>query len=401
MDRLDDNQLELLAQALEVKSAKQGDTLVKQGDETPISLYLLSGRISLISTDGRVVELSDELPQAIKPIAQLLPRKYTVKAASPVEYITVDNRLLEGLEPTDEHGITASEVPEEDSKHTQQEMENLLAASLHEDLKNNCLKLPSLPDVAMRVGKAMRDETTDARTLAKIIQSDPAITTKLIKASNSPLYAGVTPVDTCSAAVVRLGSDTTHKLVLTFALRELFKTRSPILKAHMQALWEHSIKISAICYVLAKITKTFDAEHALLAGLLHDVGAIAILSYAENFPEIANNDEELDLVIEDMRGRVGASILQTWEFPEDLVIAAEEAENWLRDHPEPADTADLVITAQLHGFIGSTKTKGLPPLDQVPAFNKMELGDLSPKMSILILDKAEEKISLAESLLRS
>ncbi|MEN8177185.1 MAG: HDOD domain-containing protein [Pseudomonadota bacterium] len=401
MNGLSGVQLQLLAQTLQIHSAPKGGVLMQLGDTADFSLYLLKGRIQLRSSDERHLEIAEHSPQAMGPIANLIPRRYEVSALTPVDYLLVDNQLLKGLFASQTAGITATEIYTQENPQTRDETESLLSQALSEDLGNDCLSLPSLPDVAIRVGQAMRDETTNAQKLAHIIQTDPAITTKLIRAANSPLYAGVSKVDSCKEAVVRLGSDTTHKLVLTFALRELFNAHSSVLKSRMQQLWEHSIKVSAICYVLAKLSKQFNAEHALLAGLLHDIGVVAILSYADRFPDVANNEQELNSVIQDMRGPIGVQILQAWDFMEDLVTVAKEAENWQRDNDGPADYADLVIIAQLHCFIGSTMTQDLPGLDQVPAFKKLGIGELSPRMSIKILDLAEEKIARAESLLRS
>jgi putative nucleotidyltransferase with HDIG domain len=400
LDRLDDIQRELLARSLSIHSAGKGTTLIQEGDATRFSLYLLSGKVRLVSADGRVSEIEDSSSQASNPIANLIPRRYTVEAVSTVDYLMVDGDLLEGLLSVELEGITATELPpSSNSPYDRAGTENSLAIALLEDLEKDQLVLPSLPDVAIRVGRAMRDENTNARKLANVIQTDPAITTKLIRAANSPLYAGITPVDSCAAAIIRLGADTTHKLVLTFALRELFNTRSSILKKQMQQLWEHSVKVSAICYVLAKVSDQFNPEHAMLAGLLHDIGKVAILSYAERFPEVAGEDEKLEGVMQDMRGRIGSAILRSWGFIQDLIEVAEEAENWQRQHDGDADYADLVIISQLHTFIGKPEMAHLPTLDQVPALKKLKMGELSPKLSLKILDKAEEKISRAESLL--
>ncbi|MCU7850732.1 MAG: HDOD domain-containing protein [Candidatus Thiodiazotropha sp. (ex Monitilora ramsayi)] len=401
LDRLDDIQRELLASSLHIHSAGKGSTLIQEGDASHFSLYLLSGTLQLTSADGRVSEIDADVPQAANPIANLIPRRYTVEALTIVDYLMIDGKLLEELVSGDTQGITATELPTDSTPFDQTVTENNLSKALLEDLENDQLVLPSLPDVAVRVGRAMRDENTNARILANVVQTDPAITTKLIRAANSPLYAGVTPVDSCPAAIIRLGADTTHKLVLTFALRELFNTRSKVLKQHMQQLWEHSVKVSAVCYVLARVSDQFNPEHALLAGLLHDIGSVAILSYAERFPEVAGDGEKLEQVITDMRGKIGSAILRNWGFIEDLIVVAEEAENWLREHEREADYADLVIIAQLHTHIGHPEMAHLPTLDQVPALKKLKMGELTPKLSLKILDKAEEKITRAESLLRT
>lgn len=398
LDQLNDIQLEMLGRSIQIHSAGRGLKILEQGDTTPFSLYLIKGKLRLLSTDGRVTEILDDSPQAQNPIANLIPRRYTVEAVSPTDYLVVENGLLEGLLNTDE-GFTATEIGNDSQIVDPILAESRMTEALLDDLKNNCLVLPSLPDVAVRVGRAMRDETTNARKLANIVQTDPAITTKLVRAANSPLYAGVTPVDSCAAAIVRLGADTTHKLVLTFALRELFNTHSKVLKDHMHQLWEHSVKVSAICYVLAKISGQFNPEHALLAGLLHDIGNVAILSYAEKFTEVANDNEKLEQVMHDMRGSIGSAILQNWGFIDDLIQVTQEAENWFREHDGEADYADLVIVSQLHTFIGSDAMKQLPTLDQVPALKRLNLGELTPKLSLKILDKAEEKIERAQKML--
>jgi HD-like signal output (HDOD) protein len=401
LDRLNDIQRELLARSLHIHSAGKGTTLIQEGDSAHFSLYLLEGRLRLTSADGRVTEVDSNSTQTRSPIANLIPRRYTVEAMTTVDYLMVDGGLLDELMNGENEGITATEIPSPPDTYDQTTTENNLTNTLLQDLEKDQLVLPSLPDVAIRLGRAMRDENTNARKLANVIQTDPAITTKLIRAANSPLYAGVTPVDSCATAIVRLGADTTHKLVLTFALRELFNTRSAVLKQQMHRLWEHSVKVSAVSYVLARIADEFNPEHALLAGLLHDIGKVAILSYAERFPEVANDDEKLEQVMTDMRGTIGCAILRSWGFIDDLILVAEEAENWLRTHDGPVDYADLVIIAQLHTFIGKPDMSHLPTLDQVPALKKFDMGELSPKLSLKILDKAQEKISRAESLLYS
>jgi HD-like signal output (HDOD) protein len=398
LHHLSDDQLELLSRSLKIYSAGKGLMIMQLGDTTEYSLYLLKGRVQLHSEDGRISEINAETPKAHNPIANLIPRRYSVEALSPVEYLMVDNALIKGLVAEDE-GITATEIAQESQPYDKDSAENSLTEALLADLNEDKLVLPSLPDVAVRVGKAMREENTNARKLAEIVQTDPAITAKLIRAANSPLYAGVTPVDSCAAAIVRLGADTTHKLVLTFALRDLFNTRSSVLKEHMRILWLHSVKVSAVCYILSKITKQFNPEHAMLAGLLHDIGNVAILSYAERFPEVANDSEKLDQVMHDMRGRIGSVILRNWGFIEDLIEVTLQAENWLRESEDDADYADLVIVAQLHTLIGSPTITTLPSLDQVPAFSRLDIGELTPKLSLKILDKADEKIAHAEAML--
>ncbi|MDH3281711.1 MAG: HDOD domain-containing protein, partial [Gammaproteobacteria bacterium] len=100
--------------------------------------------------------------------------------------------------------------------------DNLLFHEIYQVCINETLKLPSLPDVAMKVRIAVEDEHADAARVARVVEADPPIAAKLIKAANSAFSRGQKPVDKTSGAIVRLGTDTTKQLVISFALKDLF-----------------------------------------------------------------------------------------------------------------------------------------------------------------------------------
>jgi len=401
LNSLSEDQLELLTRALVIKRAPRGKKVIELGAKESYSFFLLAGDIVLQAKDGSASKISHVDASAKNPIAQLIPRLYDVTAVTTIEYIHVDNRLLAGL--TEHPDVVRKEKEKEEVflDYGLEKTTSTLEQCLNNDLINERLYLPSLPDVAVKIGKALEDESTDAERIAKIIQTDVAMTAKIIHVANSAMYSVRSPADCCAAAVVRLGVHTTHRLVLSFALRELFNTKSGILKEHMKRLWAHSLQVSAVSHVLAKLTGQFNPEHAMLAGLLHDIGEIAILTYAEKFPEAANDEAQIEQILADMRGSVGSMILRSWDFTEDLIQVTSEAENWQRDHSDGPDYADLVNVAQLHCFIGTPRMQEMPTLDQVPAFHKLALGEFTPEMSLLVLEKATERLAETEALLNA
>jgi len=261
--------------------------------------------------------------------------------------------------------------------------------------------LPSLPDVAVRLGRALKNQNTDIKQLARLVQMDPAITAKLIKAANSPLYYRNRKIQTCLDALMTLGLDVTHKLVVSFVLRELFRTNSKHIEIRMQKVWNHSIRVAALCHVLARLTRKLPPEQALLSGLLHDVGVIGILTYADRYPEIDTRANILDGIITGMRATVGEMILSHWQFPKNTITAAREAEDWMRDHGPELDDCDLVMVAQIHSFMGTPKIQEVPSLDEIPAFHRLGFIDLTPKKSMKILEKAEQQIAEVEALFKA
>jgi HD-like signal output (HDOD) protein len=186
----------------------------------------------------------------------------------------------------------------------------------------------------------------------------------------------------------------TQILVVTFALRELFRTPSRQLEKRMLAMWEHSRRIAALAQVLGDKVGDFNSHEALLAGLVHDIGGLAVIGYAREFPEVAENTAALESSIQALRSQLSGMILSNWQLPAELVTAAKEAENWYRDHPGRADYADLVIVAQLHEGIAGD----IDPA-KVPALTRLGLTPSEIDRGLDLLHDAHEEVAAARELL--
>lgn len=403
LQALNQGQLEALSKAIEILEMPPGQTLIERGSNDNASYYLLEGELRLIAADGRQSKVQSGTGSAHSPLAQLRPRHYDVFTLTDIKYLHIDNELIDKISTetptiTGNSGVAGYEVSG-DTEEASTEFEDTITSRFLADLESDELSLPSLPEVAVRIGRALQDNVSDADQIAQLIQTDPVITAKLIKAANSALYGRRVPVESCSGAVVRLGSDVTHKLVLSYALRDLFKSDSGLLQRRMKELWKHSTKVAAICYVLAKHDRRFNPEHAMLAGLLHDIGIVAVLNYARTFPFEALQPEVIDQAVRHLRAQVGGMILRKWGFAMDFIVAALEGEEWMRNQGPVPDYCDLVIVAQLHSFVGTEHALSVPAIQDVPALVRMGLGELGPRKSLAILEQADEQIKHAESML--
>lgn len=394
----EDDELIALSEKIEILHAKKGAVLIPLGSDHKDTFYLVDGKIILKAADGGSKVISHNDQTAKDPIARLRPSRFDVIAASKVAYLEISEQVLASMrEELSGVEVDTYEVGEDGVEDL--DTENQITFRLYEDLNKNTLLLPSLPETAVRVGQALATESADADKIARIIETDMAMTTKLIKAANSAFYGGSRQVQGLKDAIVRIGMKTTHKLVMSFALRELFRSPSKILTDHMKNLWDHSRQIAAISHVLAKKVGGFDPDHAMLAGIVHDVGTLIILNYARDFLESAESERQLDEAISKMRGQVGQMALSRWNFPQDLITSASEAENWHRAHDGPADYADIVITAQLIAFLNDEDIAGLPQLSDCLPAQRLGLSDESTDNEDGLLAQAAEEISQAEAML--
>ena len=87
------DQLELLANTVEIKLAQPGKTLIQRGTNEELSYYLIGGKVLLTAEDGKTKVLDTNEGPVKHPLSQLLPRKFQVTCLSNVEYLCIDNYL--------------------------------------------------------------------------------------------------------------------------------------------------------------------------------------------------------------------------------------------------------------------------------------------------------------------
>jgi HD-like signal output (HDOD) protein len=254
------------------------------------------------------------------------------------------------------------------------------------------LKTPSFPDAAFKIRKAI-EQDCDIDDLVKIVNMDPVISAKLIQVVNSPFYMLVNPISNCFEAINRLGRKTTRDLVIIFSMKNLIRSDNPIIKKLIQQTWLQSVKISSISFILAKLTKKVDPNEALLAGLLHNIGVLPILSFADSQPEGSYQLSDIELCIDELYGQIGEVILEEWEFPESLKQIPLQSADWYTDGAEKFNLNDIIILAKYHHLLDTPGGKKLPQIDTLPSYRKLENQPLTPEMSLQILHDARQQVA--------
>lgn len=389
LNRLNDKQLILLVSHHEIKEFKKRATVVALGSSDNKEYFLIQGKLQLTANDGKRMEIEGGTDAAMRPVAHLQPRQYKVKVLEAATFLLIDWLVLAQFireAPSENTHLIDVQTSETDDPA------ELIRTSFYQDLSSNNFNLPSMPVVASNIRDAMEDQAFSVRGMAKLINADPAMVVKVISASNSPIYRGTSKIQSSSDAVVRLGMETTRQLVEIYALRELFGSHLGKLQSRMQVLWEHSQKVGAIAYTLAKLTSAVNPEQALLAGLIHDVGVIPVLHYAGEHPELIRDACMLEQVIRELRGDLGEIMLTKWGWSDEMLSVVKHAEDWRYESGEDEpDLTDIVIIAQIHAWIGCSDKPYHPPMEKIWAFSKMKEVGLTPEKSIEMLIGAKEQ----------
>ena len=390
-ERLDEDDLMLLASRSQLETTGKGSRLFDVGDQDPWLFCLMEGALELVAGDGRRLTIDAGTSRARKPIAQLKPRVYSAVTTTPARYVRIDGSGFSEIEPPDESdSYLVSEVVDGLGGESEDVHQNRL--------RSDRLVLPTLPDVAVTTCRLVDNDDADAAEIANAVSRDPVISVKLMKAANSPIFYARSAINSLDRAVARLGLRTTRQLVVSFSLRDVFQSTSPMLKQRMRALWDHSVEVSALSFLLSQRLSVFTPEEAQLAGLIHDVPVVPILGYAQTQPDLVERPGVVDSLVKRLRPEIGERLLVSWNFPDHLLSAVVDADDWWRDKSAEPDLADLVVVAQLLSFIGKPSPPDVPSMTRLPAFRKISDGRLTPEDVMHMIAEAEQQLAELRSL---
>lgn len=266
-----------------------------------------------------------------------------------------------------------------------------LAEKVQEELiqaiENDELVLPTLPEVALKVREAAEDPNISISSLSKVIGNDAALAARIIKVVNSPLLRTSREITDLQMAVSRLGINYTCNLATGLAMEQMFQATSDVIDRKMREVWNKSTEIAGICHVLCRHYTRLMPDQATLAGLVHQIGVLPILTYAEEHNALLTDSISLNHVIEQIHPLIGEKILRTWEFPEPIAMVPAQYLDFTRNSPK-ADYVDIVQVATLQSHLGSDHPYTQLDWSRIPAFAKL---GLDPNVDM----QADEDLSAA------
>src|ERR1044071_812063 len=134
--------------------------------------------------------------------------------------------------------------------------------------------LPTLPVVAMQIGEVVHSKNASVQRVADVLRGDPATSAKLLRLVNSPYFGIPGGVNDVGRAIPFVGFNTLYQLVLSISVLETLKVGSNGLDP--RALWTHSLTVAVAARELAQEVRFNDPGACFTAGLLHDMGKIAL-----------------------------------------------------------------------------------------------------------------------------
>ncbi|RMG58257.1 MAG: HDOD domain-containing protein [Gammaproteobacteria bacterium] len=371
-----------------------GGKRLNASEEQNWLVYLLDGKVNLLTERG-VEPLSTPSARTQQPLFSGKNLREAAIVQGHARILRVDRRYLEILsEQQTEEGIEVSDVQITED-------ENRLFQDIYTAFSQGGLELPNLPVAGQVAHTLLEREDLDTESVAGLMMLDPGLLGSLLQTANTPTYRGEAgKVHSVLDAMERIGLEDLHDLVEGMAQQNPCTPQHPETLERMEREWQRSLTIGAMCHTLAQQFPELDPERARLAGLMHRIGALAILQQLDQADELASLATS-DHAIETLQALVGVLVVTGLDMEGRCSSIIEQSREWLRDTDDeaPVDYIDLLLVAQLLHDMEDGLPEGLPPVDELPVYRKLDPGAHSENLRPLLMLDAEEDLERFRRLL--
>jgi HD-like signal output (HDOD) protein len=266
------------------------------------------------------------------------------------------------------------------------------------ELSQGQVELPSVPDIVIRLQQTLSDDNVTNDTVVRVIGSEPMLAGRLLTMANSvALNTSGRKIADLPTAVARVGFNIVRSAALSFAVEQLRKASEfRHLEGQLDALWKNSVQIAALCHVIARRFSSLNGDTALLAGLMHNVGRIYILTRASKYPSLTADPLTFNSIVRDWHANVAKALLENWKVADEIVDAVAGYEDMDREARGPVTLTDVLSLAVLLDRNRSGSEMNVPDETLIKALKRMQL---QVRDCHSVLDESAEEIAALKSAL--
>lgn len=189
-------------------------------------------------------------------------------------------------------------------------------------------KIPTLPIISKKAMELLANENLSLKEIGSFIESDQALSVKLLKIANSAFYGLLNKVSTIEHALAILGLEEVRKLILGMSIYNFF-SKNENNTFDRSRLWKHATICSQVAKFLGDYFNTGKDDSLLLSGLIHDVGKIVFDQYfhdafLDTIEYVSAHHTTFSKAEKEILGithyHIAAKLFQQWEFPEKITL---------------------------------------------------------------------------------
>lgn len=219
-----------------------------------------------------------------------------------------------------------------------------IAHELSEDIL-----FPTSFDSVMRIRKALNEPDISLEKLATVVALDPLVSSRVLGMGNSVIYnAGGAPIHTLTGAIERVGLKNVRMAALAVATKSLLLARNvAAFQALGERLWEHSLHTAAAAYVFAKRRTRISPDEALLAGMIHDIGAFYMIYRAAHYEELLQRPDSMKYLVVHWHESIGEAVALAIGLPDAIAECVRDHDQPRALRAKPSTLSEVVYIANL------------------------------------------------------
>jgi HD-like signal output (HDOD) protein len=224
------------------------------------------------------------------------------------------------------------------------------------------LRFPTSVNAVLRLQQALNDPDCPLDEAIRLVLGEPQLAARTVALANTSAFGAGREITNVRAAVTRIGYRNLQMLVASLVVRQFgSRIQAPGLRAKAQQLWEHSTQVAALAHVFARRITCVNPDTAMFAGIVHEVGGFYLLSRADEYPGLLDEDpEKWAELCEDVVTREVARTLALPEAVNEAIV--ELRDSWL--HMPPTSLLDTLLLANLYAATPSPLGAAPVPLPE-------------------------------------
>jgi HD-like signal output (HDOD) protein len=243
------------------------------------------------------------------------------------------------------------------------------------ELAGDSLELPSYPEIALRVRKALGNVDIAVEDVVRMVSAEPSLAVRLLQLANSvALNPSGQRITVLRLAISRIGFNLARSATIAFAMSQMRRADAwRGLEHRFRELWNDSAGLAAMSHAVAKRSRGVNADQALFAGMLHAVGKLFVLTRISRYPVLMNSPTLYHDIERAWQARVSSAILTRWEVGADIVAAASDYESAAQARAGQGDLRDVLFAARYISTLPMAAPVPDPEVFSAPPFQRLGL----------------------------